>query len=58
MHITASTEGTARSGSAMPTGGIATVAVAAAMVADTAADMLPAMHGGGTWGRGGRGRRN
>ncbi len=43
---TASMEGTARAGSAMPIGGIATVEAAAAMdadTADTAADMLPAM---------------
>ncbi len=42
---TASTEGTARAGSATLTGGIAAVAAAADMVADmadTAADMLPA----------------
>jgi hypothetical protein len=39
---TASTEGTARAGSAMLTGEIATAAVAAATVAVTAADMLPA----------------
>ncbi len=42
---TASPEGTARAGSAILTGGIATVAAAADMVADmadTAADMLPA----------------
>ncbi len=37
------TEGTARAGSAMLTGEIATAAVAAATVAVTAADMLPDM---------------